>query len=44
MVMGLFKGVHQSGAQYLADSFQEIECARIGYRTRLSRLHIPDPH
>jgi hypothetical protein len=44
MVMDLFRGVHHPGPQYLANNVWEVECAHLGYRTRLSSLHISDPH
>jgi hypothetical protein len=29
--------------QYLASSVREAKCTRLGYKTRLSRLHTLDP-
>jgi hypothetical protein len=29
--------------QYLASSVREVKCTRLGYKTRLSRLHTLDP-
>jgi hypothetical protein len=43
VVLDLLRGVRHLGPQYLVDSVREVECARLGYMTRLSRLHIPDP-
>jgi hypothetical protein len=40
--MGLLSGVHRLGPQYLAGSIREVKCARLGYGTRLSRLHTLD--
>jgi hypothetical protein len=42
MVMVLLRGMHRSDPQYLAASVREAKCTRLGYRTRLSRLHTLD--
>jgi hypothetical protein len=43
MVMDLFRAVRHPGPQQSAGSVREVECARLRYRTRLSRLDILDP-
>jgi hypothetical protein len=43
MVIGLLRGMRHLAPQYLAGSVREVECARLGYETRLSRLHTLDP-
>jgi hypothetical protein len=43
MVIGLLRGVHRPDPQYLAGSVRKVKCARLGYRTRLSRPYTPDP-
>jgi hypothetical protein len=43
MVMDLFMAVQHPGPQQSVGGVQEVECARLEYRIRLSRLHIPDP-
>jgi hypothetical protein len=43
MVMVLIRGIHRPDPQYLAVSVREAKCTRIGYGTRLSRLHTLDP-
>jgi hypothetical protein len=40
----MFKVVHHSGPQDFGGSVREAECACLGYMTRLSRLHVLDPH
>jgi hypothetical protein len=42
MVMVLLRGMHHPDPQYLAASVREAKCTRLGYRTRLSRLHTLD--
>jgi hypothetical protein len=43
MVMDLLRVVRRSDPQYLADSFREAKCTRLGYESRLSKLHTLDP-
>jgi hypothetical protein len=43
MVMVLFRGICHPDLQYLAISIRETKCTRLGYKTRLSRLHSMDP-
>jgi hypothetical protein len=43
MVVILFRGMHRLGHQYLAISVREVRCTRLGYGTRLSKLHTLDP-
>jgi hypothetical protein len=43
MVMGLLREVRYLGAQYLAGSVREVKYTHLGYGTRLSRLHTPNP-
>jgi predicted PP-loop superfamily ATPase len=43
MVMNLLRVVRRADPQYSADSFREAKCTRLGYKTRLSRLHTLDP-
>jgi hypothetical protein len=43
MVMVLIRGIHRPDPQYLVVSVREAKCTRIGYGTRLSRLHTLDP-
>jgi hypothetical protein len=43
MIMSLFRGMHHSDPQYSDVSVREIKYTRLGYRTRLSRLHTLDP-
>jgi hypothetical protein len=42
MVMALFRGRHGPNPQYSAVSVREAKHTRLGYRTRLSRLHTLD--
>jgi hypothetical protein len=44
MVMVLFRGMCHSDPSCSATSVTEAKCTRLGYRTRLSRLHTLDPH
>jgi hypothetical protein len=41
--MALFKGMCGPDPQYSAASVREVKCTRLGYETRLSRLHTLDP-
>jgi hypothetical protein len=41
--MALFRGVHRLDPQYLDVSVREAKCTHLGYRTKLSGLHTPDP-
>jgi hypothetical protein len=41
--MVLFRGMRRLDPQYLADSVKKAKCTRLGYVTRLSRLHTLDP-
>jgi hypothetical protein len=43
MVMVLLWGMRRPDPQYLATSVREVKCTRLGYGTRLSRLHTLDP-
>jgi hypothetical protein len=43
MVIDLLRGMHCSGPQYLVNINREAKCARLGYGTRISRLHTLDP-
>jgi hypothetical protein len=43
MVMTLFRGMHRPDPQYSAVSICEAKYTRLGYRTRLNRLHTLDP-
>jgi hypothetical protein len=43
MVMALFRGMHRPDPQYSAVSVRETKYTRLGYETRLSRLHTLDP-
>jgi hypothetical protein len=43
MVMALLRGMHHPDPQYSAVSVGEAKYTRLGYRTRLSRLHTLDP-
>jgi hypothetical protein len=43
MVMVLFGGMCYPDPPYTAASVREVRCTRLGYRTRLSRLHTLDP-
>jgi hypothetical protein len=43
MVMVLLRGMCRSEPQYLAANIREAKCTRLGYETRLSRLHTLDP-
>jgi hypothetical protein len=43
MVMALFRGMCHPDSQYSAVSVREAKYTRLGYRTRLSRLHTMDP-
>jgi hypothetical protein len=43
MVMVLFKGMCRPDTQYLAVNIREAKRTRLGYGTRLSRLHTLDP-
>jgi hypothetical protein len=42
-VMDLLRVVHRPDPQYSVDSFRKSKCTRLGYKTRLSRLHTLDP-
>jgi hypothetical protein len=42
--MVLLRGMHHPDSQYLAVSVREVKCTRLGYETRLSRLHSLEPH
>jgi hypothetical protein len=42
MVMVLLRGMRRPDPQYLAVNVREAKCTRLGYRTRLSRLHTLD--
>jgi hypothetical protein len=44
MVMVFFGGMRHSDLQYSAAIIREAKCARLGYGTRLNRLHTLDPH
>jgi hypothetical protein len=41
--MTLFRGMCRPDPKYSAVSVRKVECARLGYRTRLSRLHVSNP-
>jgi hypothetical protein len=41
--MDLLKVVCRPDPQYSADNFSKAKCTRLGYGTRLSRLHTLDP-
>jgi hypothetical protein len=43
MVMVLLRRMHRLDPQYLAASVREAKCTRLGYGTRLSKLHTLDP-
>jgi hypothetical protein len=43
MVMDLLRVVCRSDPQYSTDSFRKAKCTRLGYGTRLSKLHTLDP-
>jgi hypothetical protein len=43
MVMDPLKVVRHPDPQYLADCVREVKCTRLGYRTKLNRLHTLDP-
>jgi hypothetical protein len=43
MIMGLLRGVWRPSPQNLVGSVREVECARLGYETRLNRLNTSDP-
>jgi hypothetical protein len=43
MVMVFFEGMRHSDLQYSAAIIREAKCARLGYGTRLNRLHTLDP-
>jgi hypothetical protein len=43
MVMVLFGGMCCPDPPYTAANVREVRCTRLGYRTRLSRLHTLDP-
>jgi hypothetical protein len=43
MVMDLLRVVRHPDPWYLAGSVRETKCTRLGYGTRLSRLHTLDP-
>jgi hypothetical protein len=40
---GLLRGMCRTDPQYSAASVREAKCTRLGYGTRLSRLHTLDP-
>jgi hypothetical protein len=42
--MALLMDMCRPDPQYLAASVREAKCTRLGYGTRLSRLHTLDPH
>jgi hypothetical protein len=44
MVIALFRGMCHPDPQYSAVSAKEAKHTRLGYRTRLTRLHTLDPH
>jgi hypothetical protein len=39
----MLRGMRCPGPQYLVGSIREAKCARLGYGTRLSRLHTLNP-
>jgi hypothetical protein len=41
--MVMFEGVCHLNPQYSAASVREAKCTRLGYRTRLSKMHTLDP-
>jgi hypothetical protein len=41
--MTLFRGMHHSDPQYSIASVREAKYTRLGYKTRLSRLHTLNP-
>jgi hypothetical protein len=41
--MALFRDMRRSNPQYSTVSIRETKYTRLGYRTRLSRLHTLDP-
>jgi hypothetical protein len=41
--MVLLRRMHRLDPQYLATSVREAKCTRLGYGTRLSKLHTLDP-
>jgi hypothetical protein len=43
MVMDLLRVMHHPDPQYSVDNFREAKCTRLGYGTKLSRLHTLDP-
>jgi hypothetical protein len=43
MIMALFRVICHSDPQYSVVSIREAKYTRLGYRTRLSRLHTLDP-
>jgi hypothetical protein len=43
MVMVLLSSMRRPDPQYLATSIREANCTRLGYGTRLSRMHTLDP-
>jgi hypothetical protein len=43
MVMALFRGMRHPDPQYSAINVREAKYTRLGYKTRLSRLHTLDP-
>jgi hypothetical protein len=43
MVMALFRGMCCLDPHYLVLNVREVKYTRLGYRTRLSRLHTLDP-
>jgi hypothetical protein len=43
MVMDLLRVMRHLYPRYLASSVREVKCTHLGYGTRLSRLHTPDP-
>jgi hypothetical protein len=43
MIMVLLRGMRRPDPQYLAISVREAKCTRLGYETRLSRLHTLEP-
>jgi hypothetical protein len=43
MVMVLLRGMRRPGPYYLVASVREAKCIRLGYETRLSKLHTLDP-
>jgi hypothetical protein len=43
MLIDLFRGMRHSDLHYSAVSVREAKYTRLGYRTRLSRVHTLDP-